>query len=96
MLHSRDGYKGSLDQPAGSADHRGTVIDPGRDRMLRKLAGDCSDGVTCPAVYAEDEETVIVQGYEVASITALPPAPDGETRVRLPRAMLLEAARELT
>jgi hypothetical protein len=64
--------------------------------MLRKIAGDCSDGVTCPAVYVDDQEdTVIVQGYQAAAIETLPPAPDGETRVRLPRAMLLEAAREL-
>jgi hypothetical protein len=63
--------------------------------MLRKIAGDCSDGVTCPAVYVDNKETVIVQGYETASVEALPPAPDGETRVRLPRALLLEAAREL-
>lgn len=64
--------------------------------MLRKIAGDCSDGVTCPAVWVEDEETVIVQGDEAASVEALPATPDGETRVRLPRAMLLQAAQELT
>jgi hypothetical protein len=64
--------------------------------MLRKIAGNCSDGVTCPAVWVDDEEgTVIVQGYQDTSAD-LASAPDGETRVRLPRAMLLEAVRELT
>jgi hypothetical protein len=52
--------------------------------------------VTCPAVWVDDEKgTVIVQGYQDAN-AELAPAPDGETRVRLPRAVLLEAARELT
>jgi hypothetical protein len=63
--------------------------------MLRKLAGDCSDGVTCPAVYLDDEETVIVQGYEAVVTAALPPPPDGEVRVRLPRSILLKAVEEL-
>jgi hypothetical protein len=64
--------------------------------MLRKIAGNCSDGVTCPAVWIDDEEgTVIVQGDQDAGAD-LAPAPDGETRVRIPRAVLLQAARELT
>lgn len=59
--------------------------------MLEKLAGSCSDGVTCPNIWAEDGDTVIVQGY-AATIEVLPAAPDGEARVRIPRSMLVEAA----
>jgi hypothetical protein len=65
--------------------------------MLRKIAGDCSDGVTCPAAWDDEEDgTVIVQGYQAAAIPGLSPAPDGEIRVRVPREVLLQAARELT
>jgi hypothetical protein len=61
--------------------------------VLRKVAGECSDGVSCPAVYVKDEESVIVQGYiEAPDQGALP---SGEARVRIPRAVLLEAAEEL-
>jgi hypothetical protein len=62
--------------------------------MLEKLAG-CSDGATCPTVWADGQETVIVQGYEAAGIEALPPTPDGETRIRVPRSLLIEAAGRL-
>jgi hypothetical protein len=63
--------------------------------MLRKIAGECSDGVTCPAAWDDEEDgTVIVQGYQ-AVVADLPPAPDGEARVRVPREVLLQAAREL-
>jgi hypothetical protein len=88
--------KGCLDPSTGNADHRGDGKSTrGGFAMLRKIAGDCSDGVTCPTVWVDDDEgTVIVQGYQVTAAD-LPAAPDGETRVRLPRAMLLEAAREL-
>jgi hypothetical protein len=87
-----------LDAVAALAEHR-----PGKAHfraypkrvmaMLRKLAGDCSDGVSCPAVYTDDEETVIVQGYETMVTAVLPPPPDGEVRVRLPRSVLLRRPR---
>jgi hypothetical protein len=88
-----------LDAAAALAEHRPGKVHfrayPGRVMaMLRKLAG-CSDGVSCPAVYTDDEETVIVQGYEAVVTAALPPPPDGEVRVRLPRSVLLKAAEEL-
>ena len=67
--------------------------------MLKRVAGSCSDGVTCPTVYVEegDQDAVIVQGYAVSNRAALqlqPPA--GEDLVRIPRAVLLEAARHFT
>ena len=62
--------------------------------MLIKLAG-CEDGHTCPAVYVaeEDDATVVVRGYVVADQPTLEQLnlPDGESAVRLPRALLLEA-----
>jgi hypothetical protein len=61
--------------------------------MLRKVAGECSDGVSCPAVYVDDDETVIVQGYTEVSDQGT--VPSGEARVRVPRAVLLEAVEEL-
>jgi hypothetical protein len=68
--------------------------------MLRKLAGDCSDGVSCPAAWTDDQDQdqegiVLVQGYRAADPEGLPPVPDGEARVRIPRAILLQAAQEL-
>jgi hypothetical protein len=64
--------------------------------MLERLAGSCSDGVTCPTVWADEEtETVVVQGYVDPATDTLPPAPDGETRVRIPRSILLAAATRL-
>jgi hypothetical protein len=67
--------------------------------MLTRVAGSCSDGHTCPTIYVDDRdpEAVIVQGYAVPGRTVLevqPPA--GEELVRIPRAVLLEAARHLT
>jgi hypothetical protein len=70
-----------------------------RSRMLRRLAGECSDGVTCPTVYVDDRDpdAVIVQGYAVPGRTVLEVQPAaGEDLVRIPRAVLLEAARHLT
>jgi hypothetical protein len=64
--------------------------------MLERLAGDCSDGVTCPTVWSDQEaETVVVQGYTDSATDALPPAPDGESRVRIPQEVLLAAAAKL-
>jgi hypothetical protein len=64
--------------------------------MLERLAGDCSDGVTCPTVWTDEEhETVVVQGYKDPATDVLPPAPDGEARVRIPRSILLAAAAKL-
>jgi hypothetical protein len=67
--------------------------------VLKRVAGSCSDGHTCPTVYVDDtdQDAVIVQGYAVSNRAALqlqPPA--GEDLVRIPRAVLLEAARHLT
>jgi hypothetical protein len=62
--------------------------------VLRNVTSDCDDGFTCPAVYVDNEETetVVVQGSTEPPGQALP---NGETRVRIPRAVLLKAAKEL-
>jgi hypothetical protein len=64
--------------------------------MLKKLAGSCSDGVTCPAVYAAGEEDVIVRGYVLGQPEqAELDLPDNETAVRIPRSLLAEVAGKL-
>lgn len=61
---------------------------------MEQLAG-CSDGATCPTIWADGDEIVIVQGYQATGAEVLPPTPDGETRVRIPRSVLIEAATRL-
>jgi hypothetical protein len=58
------------------------------------VAGECADGVTCPAVYMDDDGEVIVQGYKYEG----PPEhvlPEDEAWVRVPRYLLVEAVRRL-
>lgn len=55
---------------------------------LDKLAGDCDDLQTCPAVWAEGD-AVRVQGPEDAEGL---PLGAGETGVRIPAHLILEAA----
>ena len=71
---------------------------------LRKLAGDpCDDVVTCPAVYLDDAiqidgDNAIVQGAQIlddGTLAELRFGP-GETAVRLPVKLILDAARRLT
>lgn len=49
----------------------------------------CSSG-DCPTVYADDDGSIVVQGYLVERRT-----PDGEGSVRIPADLLLEAASAL-
>jgi hypothetical protein len=65
--------------------------------MLRTVAGSCTDGQTCPAVYTDTDDptpaTVLVRGYlEQRPELDLP---DGEVLVRVPAGMLTEAAQRL-
>lgn len=67
---------------------------------LTLVAGDasCKKG-TCPAVFAIDEQPseAVVQGYVVTDADTLAQLglPPGETVVRVPRALLLDAAARL-
>ena len=58
---------------------------------MRQIGG-CDAGDTCPGVF-EDGETVIVRGVVVDAATL--ERAEGEAVVRLPRAMVLEAAERL-
>lgn len=61
---------------------------------LRRLAGNCSNGINCPTVYALDGgDTVIVQGYTGATDEL--ELPFGEDAVAIPREVLLAAAEAL-
>lgn len=70
---------------------------------LRKLAGDCDDVISCPAVYADDDIRIdgndaLAQGPQVTdpeTLSQLNLGP-GEVAVRLPRKLILDAARHLT
>lgn len=58
---------------------------------LNKLAGDCDDLKTCPGIFDEGEH-VRVQGPEAVDGLTLGP---GETGVRIPVHLILEAAERL-
>ncbi|MFE0023495.1 hypothetical protein [Amycolatopsis sp. NPDC059021] len=57
---------------------------------FRRLAGACSNGIECPAVFLTEHRQVLVQGYA----TDAKKVPEGEALVEIPLALLLEAARE--
>lgn len=61
--------------------------------MLRTLVDSCTDGQTCPAMYTDDTETVLVRGYvETRPDLSLPA---GEALVRVPRSLVAEGASRL-
>ncbi|MBX6391287.1 MAG: hypothetical protein IRZ08_20235 [Frankia sp.] len=49
----------------------------------------------CPAVYAAPDGSLVVQGYVMPVQRPSADVPEGEAQVRIPRELLLEAAREL-
>jgi hypothetical protein len=62
---------------------------------LRLIASQCDDG-DCPAIYATDRGSFIVQGLSVTDPQALAALhlPSGEAAVEIPRSLILRAARE--
>jgi hypothetical protein len=54
----------------------------------------CSGG-SCPTIYAGDDGDLLVQGYRTPETHRQVMIPDGEDVVRIPRAVLLEAAARL-
>ena len=58
---------------------------------LKKLAGDCDDLKTCPGIFDEGED-VRVQGPELVAGLTLG---DGETGVRIPKHLIIEAAKRI-
>lgn len=67
--------------------------------MLRKIASECTDAVTCPTVYIDDKEqdTAVIQGYVVTDPDTLAQLglPAGEAAVRVPKRLLVDAAGRL-
>ncbi|AEH11757.1 MULTISPECIES: hypothetical protein [Protofrankia] len=56
------------------------------------IATSCDYSGSCPTVYQEGPDTVLVQGYVVDSGHDVP---DGESMVRIPVALLRQAAQAL-
>jgi hypothetical protein len=60
---------------------------------LTQLGGECPDGNTCPAVFATDEGTMIVQGRRVTGETlGMLRLGDDEYAVEVPVELLREVA----
>lgn len=57
---------------------------------LRRLAGSCDDGRTCPTFYATDRGTYVVQGWDVTDLPALEDLklPPGESAVEIPGSLV--------
>lgn len=49
----------------------------------------------CPAIFAEDDDTVVVQGYAVSAADAGVDLPAGELLVRIPRSLLHDGSTAL-
>jgi hypothetical protein len=49
----------------------------------------------CPTVFADSDGSLVVQGYVLPVRRPSDDVPDGEARVRIPRELLLDAARTL-
>jgi hypothetical protein len=61
--------------------------------QLVPLAVTCNTGA-CPTVYQDEDGDVVVQGW-VPDQRYVDGVPSGEARVKIPRSLLLAAAREL-
>jgi hypothetical protein len=64
-------------------------------KIVRKLTDNCKGG-DCPAVYATDRGTLVIQGYvlDPAAVRQLT-LPTGESAVEVPAELLLAAARRV-
>jgi hypothetical protein len=49
----------------------------------------------CPAIFAEDGDTVVVQGYAVNAVDAGVDLPPGELLVRIPRSLVHDGSTAL-
>ena len=64
--------------------------------MRLDLLATCNAG-DCPAVYADDDSAdLVVQGYPLNDSVAGVTVPSGESLVRIPRSVFIEAAARLT
>ncbi|EFC80336.1 hypothetical protein [Parafrankia sp. EUN1f] len=62
---------------------------------LIPLAGITCGSFACPTVYTTDGDDLIVQGYVSPVQRGADEVPEGETRVRIPRQLLIDAAKWL-
>jgi hypothetical protein len=61
---------------------------------MRRIAGTCSDGRTCPTVYETERGTFVFQGNLLDSHDLVPiRLADGETAVEVPAALVEELVR---
>jgi hypothetical protein len=63
---------------------------------LVPLAQVSCGSAACPAVFSDSDGSLVVQGYVLPVQRPSDDVPDGEARVRIPRELLLDAARMLT
>jgi hypothetical protein len=57
-----------------------------RDNMELLATAGCS-GSNCPTVYRQDEDTLVIQGFEAEQLFTTK-LPDGETAVSVPLALI--------
>lgn len=62
---------------------------------LTPLVGIACNTSGCPAVYTTDGTDLVVQGYIVPDQRGAGKVPEGETLVRIPRQLLVDAVRRL-
>ncbi len=63
---------------------------------LTPLVGTACRGSGCPTVYTTESTDLVVQGYVVPDQRGAGEVPEGETLVRIPRQLLVDAMRELS
>lgn len=68
------------------------AITPSAQVALSQIAKLCASG-DCPAVFATERDTVVIQGYTWRD--AARPVPPGESMVEIPSELLLIAAQGL-
>lgn len=61
-------------------------------KLVAKVA--CASG-GCPAIFADEGDMIVVQGYAVSAADAGIDLPDGELLVRIPRGLLHDGATAL-
>jgi hypothetical protein len=72
-----------------------TTLEGGRSK-LHPIANSCSAG-SCPTIYLDpDSGTLVVQGLDVSPRQEGVDVPAGESLVRVPVDLLMEAVRNLT
>jgi hypothetical protein len=81
-------YSGTRAQPAGRARWKGGAV------KLVRVATSCGTS-TCPTVYSAGDGDVVVQGFVVPDPAIEGGLPQGETVVRVPLQLIIDAASQL-